>query len=466
MSFLWRNGIVSPMTPLIKPDLQQPLTDLETLTAFLRRGARRPEAWGVGAETEKLVVDSATGEAAPYHRVEELLQKLAAERNWRQIYDEGHLIALIGEHSSVTLEPGGQIELSGRFCPDLHCCDGDFQAYIRSVVTAAEPLGLTFLGLGVQPYTPLEKIDWLPKARYGIMGPYMARTGDMGQRMMKQSAGLQVNLDFSDEEDALFKLRLGQALSPLLYALFANSPFLDGRPSGYLSTRGEIWSRTDPDRCGLIPALFAEGASIESYTEYALDVPMYFIVRDERYIDLTRERFSFRRYLAEGFAGERATLGDWDLHLSTLFPEARMRPQIEIRSADSLPQHLNLSVAALLKGLFYDRDAGHELLTLMWGGDMERLQQSYHDSWRLGFKARHGRHSLQDLAREALDAARHGLRRQRRLNQQGMDETCYLNDLEPLVASGETLADQLLTAWSEDRRKNLTLLKRHCGFHL
>ncbi|PNU21826.1 gamma-glutamylcysteine synthetase [Geothermobacter hydrogeniphilus] len=454
------------MSTLIKPDLQHPLTDPGLLTDFLRRGARPPEEWGVGAETEKLVIETTTGEAASWSRVGKLLEVLAAEGDWHRVHDNGHLIALLGEYSSVTLEPGGQIELSGRFCPDIHCCEGDFIAHINNIVRVAAPLGLTFLGLGVQPFTPLEKIDWLPKARYGIMGPYMAKTGDMGQRMMKQSAGLQVNLDFKDEEDALFKLRLGQALAPLLYALFANSPLLDGRPSGFLSTRGEIWRRTDPDRCGLIPSLFEPGADLQTYTEYALDVPMYFIVRDGSYIDLTGERFSFRRFLAEGFSGETATLGDWDLHLSTLFPEARLRPQVEVRSADSLPQHLTLSVTALLKGLFYHRDAGEAVLNLMWGGDLERLQQSYRDSWRLGLKTRHGRRSLHDIAREALAAAREGLRQQQCLNHRGCDETCYLDDLEPLVASGETLADQLLARWSGDRTRDLALLKEHCAFHL
>ncbi len=454
------------MSTLLKPNLDQRLTDPAMLTDFLRRGARPREDWGVGAETEKLVIDTASGEAAPYPRVEKLLQVLAAERNWQQVHDDGHLIALLGEHSSVTLEPGGQIELSGRFCPDIHCCDGDFQEHIRTVVSAAEPLGLTFLGLGVHPYTRLEQIDWLPKARYGIMGPYMGRTGDMGQRMMKQSAGLQVNLDFCDEEDAIFKLRLGQALSPLFYALFANSPLLEGRPSGFLSTRGEIWARTDPDRCGLIPALFAEGVGLETYSEYALDVPMYFIAREGRYIDMTRQRFSFRRYLAEGFSGQQATLGDWDLHLSTLFPEARLRPQVEVRSADSLPQHLTLSVTALLKGLFYDRDAGEAILKLLWNGDLPQLQQTYAESWRLGLKTRHGRYSLQDIAGEALAAARDGLRNQQQAKGRGCDECPYLDDLQPLVERGETLAEQLLERWSGERAKDVPLLIEHCGYHL
>ncbi|WP_148896235.1 glutamate--cysteine ligase [Geothermobacter ehrlichii] len=454
------------MSTLNRPDLEQPVTDLAQLTDFLRRGARPAADFGVGAETEKLVIDSESGEAAPYSRIRQLLEQLATDRPWTEVREEGEVIALLGEHSSITLEPGGQIELSGRFCPDIHCCEGDFAAHVAAVVRAAEPLGLTFLGLGVQPFTPLEKIDWLPKSRYGIMGPYMERTGDMGQRMMKQSAGLQVNLDFEDEEDAVFKLRLGQALAPLLYALFANSPFMDGRPSGFLSTRGEIWSRTDPDRCGLIPALFADGASLETYTDYALDVPMYFIVRDGRYLDLTGRRFTFRRYLAEGFASHRATLADWDLHLSTLFPEVRLRPQIEIRSSDSLPQGLTLSVAALLKGLFYDRDTAETAWCLLWPGDIDALHRSYRQSWKAGLQTRQNGRLLRDLARDVLELAWQGLRRQQRHNHHGCDETVYLDPLQQIAEEGVTLAERLLRDWRGERRHDLAMLKRHCAFRL
>ncbi len=454
------------MSTLNRTELEQPVSDLARLTDFLRRGARPVADFGIGAETEKLVIDSESGEAAPYGRIRQLLERLAADRPWKEVREQGQLIALLGEHSSVTLEPGGQIELSGRFCPDIHCCEGDFAAHVAAVVQAAEPLGLTFLGLGVQPFTPLEKIDWLPKSRYGIMGPYMERTGDMGQRMMKQSAGLQVNLDFENEEDAVFKLRLGQVLAPLLYALFANSPFMDGRPTGFLSTRGEIWSRTDPDRCGLIPALFAEGATLATYTEYALDVPMYFIVRNGRYLDLTQRRFTFRHYLAEGFSGHRATLADWDLHLSTLFPEVRLRPQIEIRSADSLPQRLTLSVAALLKGLFYDRQAAKETWRLLWPGEIAALEESYRQSWKAGLATRQNGHRLRDLAREVLALARQGLRRQQRRNRRGCDETVYLEPLRQIAEEGVTLAERLLRDWRGERRHDLAMLKRHCAFRL
>lgn len=443
---------------------QQPVTDLHQLHAFLLAGARPRQQWGVGAEIEKLVVDAETGEAASYQRIEALLQQLVGSRNWQPIHEQGRLVGLQGRDSSVTLEPGGQLELSGALCPDLYCCRRDFCRHVSDIVQAARPLGLLFLGLGVQPFTPLESIDWLPKPRYAVMRAYMEQTGDMGQNMMKQSAGLQVNLDFADEADCIDKLQVAQLLAPVFYALFANSPLLDGRPSGFLSTRGEIWSRTDCDRVGLIPRLLDEGADLHSYVDYALDVPMYFIARQGRLLDMTGERFTFRRYLAEGFAGFQAILADWDLHLSTLFPEVRLRPQIELRSADSLPPGVTLSVAALAKGLLYDDAARTDIRKLFSQCDTAALQQIYRQSWRLGLKTPVGRHSLRDVACQTLILAREGLIRQQRERDSRFDETLFLDGIDEIAASGVTLAERLLGRWHGSRQQRLTALKEHCGF--
>ncbi len=452
------------MTTLLKTELAVPVTATQDLIDYLARGARPPERWGIGTEMEKLVVDAETGEAASYSRIEALLQHLEQKGGWRALREEGHLIALQGERSSITLEPGGQLELSGQLCPDLHCCYADFALHIEQVSDQAQALGLAFLGLGVQPFTPLERIEWLPKARYRIMGPYMRRTGDLGQAMMKQSAGLQVNLDYADEADCIDKLRLSIALAPLLYALFANSPIMAGRPTGFLSTRGEIWARTDPDRTGLFPQLFEPEAGFATYVEYALDVPMYFIFRDGRFLDLTGERFPFRRYLAEGFAGHRATLADWDLHLSTLFPEARLRPQIEVRPADSLPPHLTLAVGALLKGVLYDRTASKEVWSLFSLQRPEERAELCRQAWRLGLKAPVGNRSLREVALEVLASARGGLARQRLRNQRGLDEAVYLEGIEEIAESGVTLAERLLARWSGSRREKVAVLLDHCGF--
>jgi glutamate--cysteine ligase len=452
------------MTTMLKADLDIPVTSTQELIGYLSRGCRPPERWGIGTEMEKLVVDAETGEAAAYSRIETLLRHLAQENGWRPVHEEGHLIALLGSSSSITLEPGGQLELSGQLCPDLHCCYADFSRHIDQIVSQAKTLGLAFLGLGVQPFTSLERIEWLPKARYRVMGPYMRRTGDLGQAMMKQSAGLQVNLDYADEADCIDKLRLGIVLAPLLYALFANSPLMEGRPTGFLTTRGEIWSRTDADRTGLLPQLFAPDAGFATYVEYALDVPMYFIFRNGRFLDLTGERFPFRRYFAEGFAGHRATLADWDLHLSTLFPEARLRPQIEVRPADSLPPHLTLSVAALLKGILYDRGASEEIWSLFKQQRPEERAELCRQAWRLGLQAPVGNRSLREVALDVLQSARRGLQRQQQQNQRGLDETVYLDGIEEIAESGVTLAERLLARWSGSRREKVATLMEHCGF--
>jgi glutamate--cysteine ligase len=454
------------MTTLIKPHLQRPIESLQDLVDFLLRGARPENRWGVGVEMEKLVLDAETGEAAHYTQIEKLLRRLEASTSWEGIRENGNLIGLTGPSSSITLEPGGQLELSGEFCPDLHCSSRGYQRYIQDIIAAGDELGLMFLGLGVQPFTPLEKIDWLPKARYAIMGPYMQRTGDMGQRMMKQSAGVQVNLDFSDEADCLAKMRLAMALSPLLYALFANSPVMEDRATGFLSTRGEIWARTDVDRTGIIESLFDEGAGLIDYVDYALDVPMYFIYRDNGFLDLTADRFTFRQYLESGHADHLATLGDWDLHLSTLFPEVRLRPQIEVRSADSLPPRLSLAVGALLKGLLYDSQSRRQAWTLLQPLTPECRQELYRQSWRLALKTPYGGGRLQDLAISLIALAKEGLARQRCLNALGQDESIFLLELEEIAQEGVSLAERLLARWSGSRTEKLAILKNHCGFSL
>lgn len=452
------------MTTLIKEHLETLVHSTDDLVAYLARGARPVERWGIGAETEKLVIDAESGEAAHFDRIEALLLRLESRGGWRGVREEGRLIALLGEKSSITLEPGGQLELSGEFCPDLHCCQGDFSRHIRQIVGEGDALGLAFLGLGVQPFTTLEKIDWIPKSRYGIMGPYMTRTGDLGQAMMKQTAGLQVNLDFSDEADCIEKMRLAIVLAPLLYALFANSPLRNGSPTGFLSTRGEIWERTDADRTGLLPQIFAADAGFSTYVEYALDVPMYFVVREGRFIDFTRERFTFRRYMREGFGPFRATMGDWDLHLSTLFPEVRLRPQVEVRCADSLPPGLALSVAALLKGVFYDADARRAVRALFPAQGAREREELYRRSWRLGLKTPCGRGTLGDIAVEVLAVAAESLKRQAKRNCRGIDETIYLEGLTEIAETATTLAERLLARWEGTRSEKVALLLDHCGY--
>jgi len=452
------------MTTLIKTELGQPISARSELTDYLLRGARVDELRFIGTESEKLVIDLNTGEAADYPQIVRLLELLSEAEGWEPIVEEGNLLGLLGEQSSITLEPGGQLELSGRLCRDVHCCAKEFLHHVQQVVSAGEQLQLGFLGLGVQPHTRLEQISTLPKKRYDVMTAYMPGVGDMGLRMMKQSAGLQLNLDFTSEADCMDKLRLAQLLSPVLYALFANSPLLEGQASGFLSTRGEIWSRTDPHRTGLIPALHRSDASLDDYVAYALQVPMYFIVRDGLLLPLTDRPFTFADYLAHGYGAHRATLTDWDLHLSTIFTEVRLRPQIEIRSVDSLPPSYCLAPGALVKGLFYDQESTRDALALFEGLDFSALQQLHRDSWKSGLKARSSRASLQEYALELLSISRAGLRRQR-LRPDAEDEHIFLDTIQPIAESGTTLAEQLLEHWpADDRQAQLDLLFAHCGY--
>jgi glutamate--cysteine ligase len=434
------------------------------LADFILRGARPRDEWGIGLETEKLVVDRVTGEAVPYERIRELLARLDGIGGWQGVNEGANLIGLQGKRSSVTLEPGGQLELSGKFCCDIHCSWRDLNRYRQHIVAVGEELGLLFLGLGTHPFTRLDGISWLPKGRYRIMSQYMLKTGDMGQRMMKQTAGTQVNLDFSDAADCARKLRLSQRLSAVAYALFANSPLLDGKPSGFLSTRGEIWSRTDNDRCGLIEKLLNPTAGVDDFVAYALDVPLYFIERNQQYIDMTPSRFTFRQFLDSGWNAERATFRDWNLHLSTLFPEVRLRPQIEVRSADSLPPRFTPAVAALYKGLLYSEEALLGAEALLMSLPREEFVSLYRRSWRDGFATRYSGGTLGEIIAELLKLAQTSLQQQFAAAYSGADESHFLDPLQELVADQETLAERLLKRWPATRSEQLKLLIEHCGY--
>lgn len=455
--------IPQPDTAVASPDPEL-ITSHQQLLDFVLRGARQRDDWGIGLETEKLVVDRFTGEAASYQRIRGLLERLVGVGGWQGIYEQENLIGLLGKRSSVTLEPGGQLELSGKFCCDIRCSWRDLKRYRGHILELGRELDLVFLGLGTQPFTLLDQISWLPKDRYRIMGNYMLKTGDMGQRMMKQTAGTQVNLDFSDGADCARKLRICQRLSAVSYALFANSPLLEGRPSGWLSTRGEIWSRTDPDRCGLIQSLLEPASGLSDFVAYALDVPLYFIERQGRFVDMTTSRFTFRQFLDSGWNSEQATIRDWNLHLSTLFPEVRLRPQIEVRSADSLPPRLIAAVAAFYKGLLYTEGALSGAERMLFDLDPAQFDELYRKSWRLGLKATFPGGTLREVAQELLQLARIGLRQQFEADYSSGDEGYFLDPLNEIVETGETLAERLLSRWPDQRREQLKLLIEHCGY--
>jgi len=408
--------------------------------------ACKPRAeWRIGTEYEKVAVWADSGSAVPFTGgIEEVLRLLADRYGWECVVEDGRIIALQGDNAAITLEPGGQLELSGAPCDSIHCAAREFAEHVRQIVTIGNDLGIAFLGLGMQPISPLDDIEWVPKRRYAIMGPHMRRVGRLGHRMMKQTATVQMNIDYAGERDAMAKMRVGMGIAPLLTALFANSPISDGRLNGFKSFRGHIWTDTDPARCGLLPFVFRDSCSFTDYVEYALDVPMYFIVRDRRWIDMTAR--TFRQFWRAGYQGERATLADWNDHLTTLFPEVRLKKFIELRSIDSQAPELMLAAPAIVKGLFYEEDCLWAAWDLVKRWSWEERVALYHEVHRRALQARVRGIAVGELARELLDIAVTGLDRQRPNGEE--TEAVYLERLRDLVRRGRCPADVVIEQWN------------------
>jgi glutamate--cysteine ligase len=437
------------------------------LEAYFHDAGKPRERWRVGTEYEKVGIYRDTGQAIPYfgkRGVDFILRELIERFGWEPEEQEGNIIALTRDKAQITLEPGGQIELSGEPCESIHCTYAEFNQHIRELLEVTEPLGIIFLGLGMQPVSRLEQIEWVPKQRYRIMAPYMLKVGKLGQRMMKQTATVQANIDYSDEKDAMAKFRTGMGLAPVLIAMFANSPICDGQLNGYRSFREHIWTDTDKSRSGLLKFAFAPEVSFAHYVEYALDVPMYFIVRNKNYIDMTA--VTFRQFLTSGYNGERATIEDWNDHLTTLFPETRIKRYLEIRSVDSQPPDLMPALSALIKGAFYDNDCLQAAWDLVKGWSWDERMQVYLDSHRDALAARVRRYSLLDLARELVEIAWEGLRRQNQVNDLGDDETIYLKPLKDLLSQGKCPADILLEKWEGELHHDIKRLIAYSAYKL
>ncbi len=448
------------------PRARQPITKIDELIAYIAEGAKPASEWRVGTEYEKVGVLAKTGAAAPFsgpHGIETLLERLAERFGWQPKRERGRLIALTGRAANITVEPGGQLELSGEQCSSIHCAHDELLQHINEVVTVGSELGIAFLGLGIQPVSPVEAIEWVPKRRYEIMGPYMQRVGTLGQRMMKQTATVQANFDFGDESDAMRKFRVAMGLVPLVSAMFANSSISEGDLNGFMTLRGHIWTDTDRARSGVLPFAFSPDAGIDDYVEYALDVPMYFIIRDGQYVE-THE--TFRHFLRDGFRGERATLEDWALHLTTLFPEVRLKRYLEVRSADSQPPHMMLALPALLKGVLYESDSLQGAWDLVRSWTWEERARLYQDAHREGLHARVRRIALAELARELVAIAAAGLKRHAQLNDRGEDERVYLDRLEELVRYGKSLGRQLAELWVGEWNRDITRLIQHTTYRI
>ena len=442
----------APASPLI--------TGIDDLEATFHKGCKPREAWRIGVEYEKPVVDARSGEAVPYDGERGIGRVLQALHEhfplWKPVLEGSNIIALEDGLSSITLEPGGQLEMSGQQCDSLHCANDELQRHVREILEVGNLLGVRFLGLGIVPKTPMERIPWMPKNRYRIMHEIMGRTGKLGRRMMAQTATVQGNFDYSDERDALRKMRVSLALGPVLVAVSANSPIVDGAPTGFQSFRAHIWTDTDRDRCGSLPFVFRTESLFRAYTEYALDVPMYFIWRDDAYKEVGG--ITFRRFLDKGYEGEHATMADWTLHLTTLFPEVRLKTYIEVRSADSQAVDLMLGTPALMKGIFYDDSSLDAAWDVVKSWSASSLGELHEQAARHGLGGRLGRMTISDYAKEIVSIAHSGLTRQSRRNPDGDDETIYLDLLAENVRASRSPATSIIERWEGEWRRNVDAL--------
>ena len=419
------------------------------LVEWLEAGCKPKQDWRIGTEHEKFGFIRQGLRPLPYEgdvSVRAMLEGLRDRFGWEGIEEGGKLIGLKQAGASVSLEPGGQFELSGAPLDHIHETCDEVGAHLREVREIADPLGIAFLGLGVSPLWSLEETPMMPKGRYKIMRDYMSRVGRLGHEMMFRSCTVQVNLDFSSEADMVRKLRVSLALQPLGTALFANSPFMEGRTNGFLSYRSHIWTDTDPDRTGMLPFVFDEGFGFEQYADYAMDVPMYFVRRGGRYLDVAGK--SFRDFMdgrLDAVAGERPGIGDWEDHLSTIFPEVRLKRFLEMRGSDSGPWNRLCAFSAFWTGILYDQgalDAAWDLVRDWTAPQREAMRQSV---GTLGLRTPlpDGR-SLRDLARDVLAISRAGLKARARVSASGDDETGFLSELDEIAESGLSPAERLL----------------------
>ena len=414
-------------------------------------GEKPPADWRIGTEHEKLVFKTKDHRAPSYDEpcgIRDLLGGLE-QFGWTPVEEGGNVIALKGSDGAVSLEPAGQLELSGAPLENLHQTCEETGRHLVQVKQVGEACGVGYLGLGMWPDKTREELPIMPKGRYDIMLRHMPRVGTMGLDMMLRTCTIQVNLDYQSEADMVKKFRVGLALQPLATALFANSPFTEGKPNGFLSYRSHIWSDTDPARTGMLPFVFEEGFGYERWARYMLDVPMYFVFRDGKYIDAAG--LSFRDFIDGKLSvlpGERPRQSDWWDHLSTAFPEVRLKSFLEMRGADGGPWNRICALPAFWVGLLYDQGALDAAWDLVKNWTMEEREALRNAAPRLALDAPvPGGHTLRDIGREALAIAHKGLAARARLNASGDNETGFLGPLDEIVASGKVPAQRLLDAY-------------------
>jgi glutamate--cysteine ligase len=427
-----------------------PIERRDELVDWIAQGIKPPSHFRIGTEHEKLAFTLEGYQPVPYEGrrgIRALLEGMQHLLGWQPIMEGENVIGLfdVTGGGAISLEPGGQFELSGAQVETVHQTSSELMAHLAQVREVARPLRIGFLGIGMTPSWTRAEMPQMPKGRYKIMTAYMPKVGKLGLDMMYRTCTVQTNLDFSSEADMVKKLRVSLALQPVATALFANSPFTEGRPNGFLSFRAEIWRDTDKDRTGMLPWAFEAGMGFERWVDYALDVPMYFVKHGDAYVDVAGQ--SFRDLMAgklRGMPGARATISDWSNHISTIFPEVRLKRYLEMRGADSGPLSNLLALPALWAGILYDDvslDAAWDLVKHWTKEERQMLRDAVP---REGLAAAVGRRTVFEIANDIVQLARAGLARRQHLDISGQDETLYLDVLEDRLARGTTPAQELL----------------------
>ena len=440
-----------------------PIERHEQLAEYLAEGCKPKDQWRIGTEHEKFGYCKDSLAPLPYdgpRSIKAILEGLRDSFGWQPLYEADHIIGLQKDGANISLEPGGQLELSGAPLETIHETCDEVNQHLREVQSVADPIGARFIGLGAAPEWTHDQMPVMPKGRYKLMTEYMGRVGTHGTQMMYRTCTVQVNLDFASEADMVQKMRVAIALQPVATALFANSPFFEGKPNGHKSWRSRIWRSLDDDRTGMVPFVFDKGFGFERWVEYALDVPMYFVYRDGAYVDARGQSFrDFLKGKLPALPGETPTLSDWADHLTTLFPEARVKKFIEMRGADGGPWRRLCALPAFWVGLTYDQgalDAAWDLVKGLSAGTREALRIAASEQ---GLQGEADGVKLYDLAREAVSIADAGLRARARPGAGGLvpDETHFLNALKDSIETGQSPADELLDlyngAWHGDLKQ-------------
>ena len=439
-----------------------PIESRDQLAAYLASGEKPREAWRIGTEHEKFGYDKASLKPLPYEgacSVHAMLTGLQERFGWSPVTEQDKLIGLVRDGANISLEPGGQLELSGAPLETIHQTCDEVNQHLAEVKTIADEMGAGFIGLGAAPIWGQDQMPMMPKGRYRLMTDYMGRVGTLGTQMMYRTCTVQVNLDFGSEADMVQKLRVARALQPVANALFANSPFLDGKPNGWKSWRAHIWQNLDDARTGMLPFAFEQGMGYERWVDYVLDVPMYFVYRDGQYIDALGQSFrDFMQGKLPALPGQVPTLSDWADHLTTVFPEARVKKFIEMRGADGGPWRRLCALPAFWVGLIYDQGALDAAWDLVRHWDAETREGLRRGAGMQGLQAQVNGIDMRDLAREVVAISEAGLKARALPGNSGLvpDETHFLNALKESIDTGKVPADELLDRYDGDWNGDLS----------